>query len=86
LSLDPELVARVPTRAHTSVVLSVFRSLRARSFSTASASALRQSAESNPSGGNNFRGLYNIGLKSLGAAKKKHAEVRVCCLLLSDTH
>ena len=26
-----------------------------------------QSAESNPSGGNNFRGLYNIGLKSLGA-------------------
>ncbi len=25
-----------------------------------------QSAESNPSGGNNFRGLYNIALKSLG--------------------
>lgn len=25
-----------------------------------------QSAESNPSGGNNYRGLYNIGLKSLG--------------------
>lgn len=23
--------------------------------------------------GNNYRGLYNIGLKSLGAAKKKHA-------------
>jgi altronate dehydratase len=36
-----------------------------------------QSAESNPSGGNNFRGLYNIGLKSLGAAKKKHADVRL---------
>ena len=36
-----------------------------------------QSAESNPSGGNNYRGLYNIGLKSLGAAKKKHAEVRL---------
>ena len=34
-----------------------------------------QSAESNPSGGNNYRGLYNIGLKSLGAAKKKHADV-----------
>jgi altronate dehydratase len=34
-----------------------------------------QSAESNPSGGNNWRGLYNIGLKSLGAAKKKHADV-----------
>lgn len=28
-----------------------------------------QSAESNPSGGNNFRGLYNIGLKSLGACR-----------------
>ena len=26
------------------------------------------SAEGNPSGGNNFRGLYNIALKSLGAA------------------
>jgi len=36
-----------------------------------------QSAESNPSGGNQYRGLYNIGLKSLGAAKKKHAEVRL---------
>jgi altronate dehydratase len=36
-----------------------------------------QSAESNPSGGNNYRGLYNIGLKSLGAAKKKHAEQRL---------
>ena len=36
-----------------------------------------QSAESNPSGGNNWRGLYNIGLKSLGAAKKKHADVRL---------
>jgi len=34
-----------------------------------------QSAESNPSGGNKLRGLYNIALKSLGAAKKKHAEV-----------
>jgi len=34
-----------------------------------------QSAESNPSGGNKLRGLYNIALKSLGAAKKKHADV-----------
>ena len=34
-----------------------------------------QSAEANPSGGNNYRGLYNIALKSLGAAKKKHADV-----------
>lgn len=35
------------------------------------------SAEGNPSGGNNFRGLYNIALKSLGAARKKHPDVRL---------
>lgn len=34
-------------------------------------------AEDNPSGGNNFRGLYNISIKSLGAAMKKDPEVRV---------
>lgn len=34
-------------------------------------------AEGNPSGGNNFRGLYNIALKSLGAATKKHPDVRL---------
>lgn len=34
-----------------------------------------QSAESNPSGGNKLRGLYNIALKSIGAGKKKHADV-----------
>jgi len=33
--------------------------------------------EGNPSGGNNFRGLYNIALKSIGAARKKDPEVRV---------
>ena len=35
------------------------------------------SAEGNPSGGNNFRGLYNIALKSLGAARKKDPDVRL---------
>mmetsp|Transcript_25154 Transcript_25154/g.57160 ORF Transcript_25154/g.57160 Transcript_25154/m.57160 type:complete len:799 (+) Transcript_25154:337-2733(+) len=34
-------------------------------------------AEGNPSGGNKFRGLYNIALKSLGAAMKKPADVRL---------
>lgn len=34
-------------------------------------------AEGNPSGGNMFRGLYNIVLKSLGAAMKRHPEVRL---------
>lgn len=35
------------------------------------------SAEGNPSGGNMFRGLYNIVLKSLGAAMKRHPDVRL---------
>lgn len=35
------------------------------------------SAEGNPSGGNKLRGLYNIALKSIGAAMKRHPEVRL---------
>ncbi|MGA1196339.1 MAG: UxaA family hydrolase, partial [Candidatus Latescibacterota bacterium] len=35
------------------------------------------SAEGNPSGGNKFRGLYNIVLKSIGAAMKRHPDVRL---------
>ncbi len=35
------------------------------------------SAEGNPSGGNRFRGLYNIALKSLGAAMKKDPALRL---------
>lgn len=35
------------------------------------------SAEGNPSGGNQFRGLYNISLKSIGAARKKDPDVRL---------
>ena len=35
------------------------------------------SAEGNPSGGNKFRGIYNIVLKSIGAAMKRHPEVRL---------
>lgn len=34
-------------------------------------------AEGNPSGGNNYRGLYNIALKSIGAARKRDPEVRL---------
>lgn len=33
------------------------------------------SADGNPSGGNKYRGLYNIYLKSLGAATKRHPDV-----------
>ncbi len=35
------------------------------------------SAEGNPSGGNKFRGLYNIVLKSIGAARKMAPETRL---------
>lgn len=35
------------------------------------------SAEGNPTGGNNFRGLYNIAIKSIGAARKKDPQVRL---------
>ena len=34
-------------------------------------------AEGNPSGGNNYRGLYNIAIKSIGAARKKDPDVRL---------
>ena len=36
-----------------------------------------ESAQGNPSGGNILRGLYNIGIKSLGAATKRHPRVRL---------
>ena len=36
-----------------------------------------QSVAGNPSGGNLYRGLYNIYLKSLGAAAKRHPDVRL---------
>lgn len=35
------------------------------------------SAEGNPSGGNVYRGLYNIAIKSIGAARKRHPDVRL---------
>jgi altronate dehydratase len=35
------------------------------------------SAEGNPSGGNKYRGLYNIYLKSIGAARKKDPATRL---------
>ncbi len=35
------------------------------------------SADGNPSGGNKYRGLYNIVLKSIGAAMKRHPDVRL---------
>ena len=39
------------------------------------------SAEGNPSGGNKFRGLYDIAVKSIGAAMKKHQDLRLDCVI-----
>ncbi|MBF0290483.1 MAG: UxaA family hydrolase [SAR324 cluster bacterium] len=41
------------------------------------ASRYGHSAEGNPSGGNIIRGLYNIAIKSIGAARKRHPDVRL---------
>jgi altronate dehydratase len=36
-----------------------------------------QTVDANPSGGNKFRGIYNIVLKSIGAARKRNPDVRL---------
>ena len=36
-----------------------------------------QSVDANPSGGNKYRGIYNIVLKSIGAARKRNPDVRL---------
>jgi altronate dehydratase len=41
------------------------------------AAAHGHSAEGNPSGGNMYRGLYNISIKSIGAARKKDPATRL---------
>lgn len=41
------------------------------------ANVMGVSAQSNPSGGNFYRGLYNIAIKSLGAAMKKSEATRL---------
>jgi len=35
------------------------------------------SSQTNPSGGNAYRGLYNIAIKSIGASRKKDPEIRL---------
>ena len=45
-----------------------------------------QSAEQNPSGGNNLRGIYNITLKSVGAGMKKSKNVRLDHVLKYGEH
>ncbi len=53
------------------------RYLAIRDRFVAYAAAHGTSAEGNPSDGNKFRGLYNIILKSIGAANKKHPATRL---------
>ncbi|HHW88093.1 MAG TPA: altronate dehydratase [Chloroflexi bacterium] len=53
------------------------RYLAIRDRFIAYAAAHGASAEGNPSDGNKFRGLYNIILKSIGAAMKKHPDTRL---------
>lgn len=53
------------------------RYLAIRDRFVAYAAAHGASAEGNPSDGNKFRGLYNIILKSIGAAMKKHPDTRL---------
>ncbi len=53
------------------------RYLAIRDRFVAYAAAHGASAEGNPSDGNKFRGLYNIILKSIGAALKKHPDTRL---------
>ncbi|MFO7632228.1 MAG: UxaA family hydrolase, partial [Caldilinea sp.] len=53
------------------------RYLAIRDRFVAYAAAHGASAEGNPSDGNKLRGLYNIILKSIGAAMKKHPDTRL---------
>jgi altronate dehydratase len=53
------------------------RYLAIRDRFVAYAAAHGTSAEGNPSDGNKLRGLYNIILKSIGAAMKKHPDTRL---------
>ena len=53
------------------------RYLAIRDRFIAYAAAHHTSAEGNPSDGNKLRGLYNIILKSIGAAMKKHPDTRL---------
>jgi len=71
IGAEPYMLANVRDRATAERFLeriAVFKE-RARWHGT--------SAEGNPSGGNKYRGLYNIALKSIGAARKRDPEVRL---------
>ena len=74
----PELIGAEPYMlAHVKDLATAERYLAIRQRFIDYAAAHDTSAEGNPSDGNKFRGLYNIILKSIGAAQKKHPETRL---------
>ena len=74
----PELIGAEPYMlAKVRDLATAQRYLAIRDRFVAYAAAHGTSAEGNPSDGNKLRGLYNIILKSIGAAMKKHPETRL---------
>ena len=71
IGAEPYMLARVRDLATAQRYLAI------RDRFVAYAAAHGTSAEGNPSDGNKLRGLYNIILKSIGAAMKKHPETRL---------
>ena len=71
IGAEPYMLARVRDLATAQRYLAI------RDRFVAYAAAHGTSAEGNPSDGNKFRGLYNIILKSIGAAMKKHPQTRL---------
>jgi len=69
IGAEPYILANTRDRATAERFLSCIETFRER------IAWHGHSAEGNPSGGNLFRGLYNIALKSIGAARKKDPEV-----------
>ncbi|MCL4829437.1 MAG: UxaA family hydrolase [Caldilinea sp.] len=74
----PELIGAEPYMlAKVRDLATAQRYLAIRDRFIAYAAAHHTSAEGNPSDGNKLRGLYNIILKSIGAAMKKHPDTRL---------
>ncbi|MCB0025458.1 MAG: UxaA family hydrolase, partial [Caldilinea sp.] len=71
IGAEPYMLARVRDLATAQRYVAI------RDRFVAYAAAHGTSAEGNPSDGNKLRGLYNIILKSIGAAMKKHPQTRL---------
>ncbi|MBW7883233.1 MAG: UxaA family hydrolase [Caldilineaceae bacterium] len=71
IGAEPYVLQKVSDAATAQRFLEIVESFKARVAWHGS------SAAGNPSGGNKFRGLYNIALKSIGAARKRHPDVRL---------